>query len=231
VKAPDFGAERFRRLRSFMDSSSDIKQIAAALARAQKKMGVAVKDAKNPFFKSKYADLGAVMEVVKDPLNDAGITILQPPFTRDHAHYIKTILLHESGEFLSFELKLELTKTDMQSLGSAITYARRYMLQALLAIPAEDDDGNAATHSHSLPNPVQPKINAAIDAFESTTRKALIQEMMALVKQHSIPDHDIKLVLEKNFKGVQAKQLSNSELQSLIEDLNFLVSNNIEKNK
>jgi hypothetical protein len=78
-------------------------------------------------------------------LNEEGITILQPTYSRDGVHYVETMLLHESGEFVASDpLKLELSKTDMQALGSAITYARRYTLQSLLSIPAEDDDGEAS---------------------------------------------------------------------------------------
>lgn len=128
-----------------MFTSTSISKISVALLQAQKKMGGAAKGASNPYFKSKYADLGSVMEVVKDPLNDAGIIILQPVSSRDGSHYVQTVLLHESGESISSEpLKLELSKTDMQNLGSAITYARRYTLQSLLSIPAEDDDGETA---------------------------------------------------------------------------------------
>lgn len=124
-----------------MRTSESIAKIAPALLKAQRKMGAATKDAANPFFKSKYADLGSVMEVVKGPLNEEGISILQPVSSREGSHYVETILLHESGELIASEaLRLELDKTDMQKLGSAITYARRYTLQSLLSIPAEDDD-------------------------------------------------------------------------------------------
>ncbi len=127
-----------------MRTSETIGKIAAALVKAQKKMGSATKGAANPFFKSKYADLGAVMEVVKDPLNEEGISILQPVSSRDGAHYVETLLLHESGEYIaSNPMKLELKEHTMQALGSAITYSRRYTLQSLLSIPAEDDDGEA----------------------------------------------------------------------------------------
>src|SRR4051812_44068306 len=128
-----------------MKTSESISKIAPALLKAQRNMGAATKDAANPYFKSKYADLGSVMEVVKDPLNAEGISILQPVSSRDGSHYVETLLLHESGEYIASEaLKLELNKTDMQQLGSAITYARRYTLQSLLSIPAEDDDGEGA---------------------------------------------------------------------------------------
>lgn len=132
-----------------MRTSQTFEKIASALIRAQKKMGAATKGAANPFFKTKYADLGAVMEVVKEPLNEEGISILQPTFSVEHeskvSHFVETVLLHESGQFIASEpLKLELNKNDMQQLGSCISYARRYTLQSLLSIPTQDDDGEIA---------------------------------------------------------------------------------------
>lgn len=128
-----------------MTRSESITKIAVALSKAQKNIGAAAKGAANPFFKSKYADLGSVMEACKEALNAEGITVLQPVTTTlEGKHAVETVLLHESGEFISSVMTLELTKTNMQDLGSAITYARRYSLQSLAFIPSEDDDGEKA---------------------------------------------------------------------------------------
>ena len=124
-----------------MNKSESITKISLALAKAQKNIGAASKGAANPFFKSKYADLGSVMEACKEALNNEGITILQPVTSVDGKHAVETILLHESGEYISSTMNLELTKMNMQDLGSGISYARRYSLQSLVFIPAEDDDG------------------------------------------------------------------------------------------
>ncbi len=148
-----------------MKTSESIVKISTALLKAQRKMGAATKDVRNPFYKSTYADLGSVMEVVKEPLNEEGVIILQPIFSQSLPenpsvmfHFIETILLHESGEFISSsQMKLELTKMDMQQLGSAITYARRYQIQSLLSIPSVDDDGQAAVGKPTTPPvPVTP---------------------------------------------------------------------------
>ena len=124
-----------------MIGSPTFAKLAAALLIAQKSIGAAKKDAVNPFFKSKYADLGAVMEACKEELNKAGITILQPV----NGDFVDTVLLHESGEFLSSSTRIICAKpNDPQAQGSAITYARRYGLQSMVFIPAEDDDGEKA---------------------------------------------------------------------------------------
>lgn len=127
--------------------SEDITKIAAALGSALPKMEAATKDSKNPHFNSKYADLSAVMDACKPHLAAQGIVVMQPPATTEDggAVSVSTVLLHNSGQWIASTLTLRPTKQDPQGMGSAITYARRYSLQSMLGIPAEDDDGNAAS--------------------------------------------------------------------------------------
>jgi hypothetical protein len=142
-----------------MNTSPLIAKIAPALLEAQKHTGAAKKDAKNPFFHSTYADLGSVMEACKEALNTAGISVFQPVC----GDVVKTRLVHESGEWIESEGTRIISKqpNDAQAQGSAITYARRYDLQSLVFIPAEDDDGNAATKAA----PAAPKaVKAASSA-------------------------------------------------------------------
>ena len=129
-----------------MKFSEQTDKIIPALLKVQKNMGSAKKGADNPFFKSKYADLGSVMEACKQNLNDEGIFVIQTPSvvtneTGETDHYLSTTLMHESGQFISGEMKLIMQKNDMQQYGSAITYARRYCLQSMVFLSAEDDDG------------------------------------------------------------------------------------------
>lgn len=124
-----------------MNHSESIKAIAPAIVIAWENIGAATKDASNPYFKSKFATLGEVMSVVKGPLLDQGIAVLQP-VDGDH---VETILLHTSGEWISGRMKLVCAKeNDPQALGSAVSYAKRYLLQAMCFVPSEDDDGEGA---------------------------------------------------------------------------------------
>lgn len=128
-----------------MNTSDSISTLAASLSEAQAKIGGAVKDAQNPFFKSHYADLGSVMSVCKGPLLEHGISVLQLVGSDDNGGYLETVLLHKSGEFISDRMKLVCAKpNDPQAMGSAISYARRYALQSALFIPAVDDDAEHA---------------------------------------------------------------------------------------
>lgn len=129
-----------------MIKSESLSKLAPALVKAQKNMGAALKDAKNPFFKSRYADLNAIIDAAIPALNEEGIAVLQSPdVTAEGVSVINTVLLHESGEFIAGQSKVVAAKqNDPQAEGSATTYARRYGLQAMVTLKAEDDDGEAA---------------------------------------------------------------------------------------
>ena len=144
-----------------MMHSDSIDQIAGALARAQGEMKAATKDAANPHLNSKYATLAAVVEAIRDPLAKNGLSVVQPIMETDDGPVLVTMLLHESGQWLSSELKIRVGEgnrgiTQVQALGSAITYTRRYALSAMLAIPVDDDDGASADGQAQQRKP-QPK--------------------------------------------------------------------------
>lgn len=135
-----------------MKHSESIKAIAPALLAAQKAIAFAKKDATNPHFKNKYADLPAVIEAIKPALNDAGISYIQTPAPSDDGKlHLTTTLLHESGEWIADTLVMPLPKQDPQGYGSAITYARRYALAAITGLYQDDDDGNAASGNRGAP--------------------------------------------------------------------------------
>jgi hypothetical protein len=126
-----------------VNQSTTIGAIAAALAKAQAAFKPAVKDASNPFFKSKYCDLAGALDAVRDALSANGLALVQSTDAGDKL-VLHTTLLHSSGEWISGTYPITAVKTDPQGIGSAVTYARRYSLMALLGIAAEDDDGEAA---------------------------------------------------------------------------------------
>ena len=127
-----------------MNRSESIIKISQALVKAQAAMGGAVKDSKNPFFKSTYATLNSIREATMPHLNANGITVLQPMKIVEGRTVIETVLLHESGEFLSSDTPVVVAKqNDPQAEGSGQSYARRYGMQSLLNIGAVDDDAEA----------------------------------------------------------------------------------------
>lgn len=136
--------------------SPSISLLAGALVKAQQALKPAIKDSANPFFKSKYADLGSVWDACRDALQSNGLSVVQfPGFTDAGAALLTTILLHESGEWIAGTAGAPLNKADAQSMGSAITYLRRYALAAVVGVVTEDDDGNAASQSKPAPKKQQ----------------------------------------------------------------------------
>lgn len=139
-----------------MNKSETISKLAVALHKAQGQIKAAIKDATNPHFRSRYADLSSIVEAVKAPLLAEGIVFLQGIEDGENGVAVETMLLHTSGEWMSSVLKIPASKQDAQGYGSAITYGRRYGLQSMCGVPAEDDDGNAATASAATSGVIKP---------------------------------------------------------------------------
>jgi hypothetical protein len=146
--------------------------LAKALAAAQREIGIAVKDALNPHFRSKYADLQSVDEACRPALSKYGISIVQAPGYCDGVVSLTTRLMHaDSGEWIESTLHIPPSKHDAQGIVSATTYARRCALAAMAAVPAGvDDDGETAVgRGASLtppPQPPQPPVSVAVPSSE-----------------------------------------------------------------
>jgi hypothetical protein len=174
-----------------------MKEIATALLKAQKEMSNPKKDATNPFFKSKYADLNAVREAVIPILNNNGITVLQPIIHKEGKNFVSTILLHDSGEMMESFTEIVYSKNnDAQAQGSGITYARRYGLSSFVCVGADDDDGNKASQ--------QPKQNTVVDENRNIERLnacKTVDELEQAFKSIANPSKEIiKLTTELKLK-------------------------------
>ena len=128
----------------FKISSDSIGQIPEALSKAQGKIENALKDSKNPFYKSSYADLSSVMLVCKEPLTVHQLAFSSSIVMEAGNAFLVATLSHSSGEWLRSYMPLITAKNDMQSLGAAISYARRFCLAALCHVGVEEDDGEKA---------------------------------------------------------------------------------------
>jgi len=153
--------------------------IAAALTAAQMQMGKALKSANNPHFRSKYADLGSVMDACLPALNANGIAVIQPTTDDETGRYVETVFVHgESGQELRCRVPLIVQKNDMQGYGSAVTYARRYGLMSMAGIAPEDDDGNAAARAAPKHDDM-PARAARISADEFIALRDLLEKSAA----------------------------------------------------
>ena len=149
-----------------MRTSEAIDAICAALAVAQGEMKPAIKDATNPHFKSKYADLASVFEAIRVPFAKAGLSVLQEVGNADGGVTVSTRVVHKTGQWMEFgPLYVPAGKQDAQGLGSAATYARRYSLASALGVCSdEDDDGQAAVSGGGGGRlPAAPKAPQAAD--------------------------------------------------------------------
>ena len=172
-----------------MKTSESIKEIAGALVKAQAEIKAAIKDATNPFFKNRYADLASVIEAVRTPLNKAGICFLQPASSTPEGVAVETILIHTSGEWVSETLTMPVNKQDAQAFGSACTYGRRYGLQSLCGVPSEDDDGERATKTVAMPAaPITPTTGVWQEMNDKQQSRLLD---LATVMKEALTDGDV----------------------------------------
>lgn len=123
--------------------SIEINELAVALHEFQNNVESVKKDARNPHFGKKYASLSSLVDTIREPLYEAGLSFMQFP-TGEHC--LHTRIIHKSGQYLGSTYKMTPVKNDPQGIGSSITYQRRYALAAALGLSVEDDDdGNEAS--------------------------------------------------------------------------------------
>jgi hypothetical protein len=140
-----------------MQQSESIANLAKALSTVQGKLTHAKKDSANPFFKSKYADLESVWDACRDLLASNGLAVAQFPglySELDKSMSLTTILTHNSGEWISQEMSMPLSKVDAHGCMAILTYMRRASLAAVIGVVQADDDGNTAV------NKSQPVVKA-----------------------------------------------------------------------
>lgn len=135
--------------------SNDIAELAQALTTAQAELKNPYNTADNPFYKSKYAPLPDVLNIVRPILAKHGLSIIQTPKGEGTLIGVETLILHSSGQYILCEpYFLPLVKSDAQAAGGAVTYARRYALNAVLGISGEeDDDANQASGKQDIGKP------------------------------------------------------------------------------
>lgn len=185
-----------------MERSEFVNELATALAKAQGAMQPALKDANNPFFKSKYADIASVWEACRKPLADNGLSVVQLPEPSENSILLTTILLHSSGQYLSSSLKFPIAKSDPQSYGSALTYARRYALAAAVGVYQDDDDANTASQRDSKSSNVRP--NKPQEQSSDKNVAPLIQDnhrrnLFAKCAKEGITSDDLHLLVKWKF--------------------------------
>ncbi|HXG71306.1 MAG TPA: ERF family protein [Gemmatimonadaceae bacterium] len=152
-----------------MTTSEQINDIATALAGAQSEIQNVTKDAKNPHFKSDYATLDAITDMVRPAFAKHGLAVVQIPTYAEGVVTVQTLVTHSSGQWIKGETSSPISKADPQGIGSACTYLRRYSLAAIAALAQTDDDGNASSNKGNGAVAEQaPKAPAGYDDWLNT---------------------------------------------------------------
>lgn len=193
---------------------SETKNIYQKLLAAQMEIGAIKKDSDNPFFKSKYFDINAILREVKPILNKYSLILLQSIQSTDGRNGVVTEIMDAEDGKIILSSKMTLPEVNKpQELGSAITYFRRYAIQSLLALEAEDDDGNVASG------------NSKVYAPTKTQPQAKFEESLKLEEEDLIK-YEEKLGSAKDLKELKKiweslPGLAKDKLEGLKEDLKF----------
>jgi len=133
-----------------MSHSENINEIAKALALCQGEMSFASKDSLNPHFKSRYADLSAVWDAIREPLSKHGLSVTQIVDIADGKPILISMLMHASGQWIKSTIPVINANNTSQGQGSGLTYARRYALAALVGCVQDDDDGQESMPKNNV---------------------------------------------------------------------------------
>lgn len=222
-----------------MQKSESIKELASALTKAQGEMPAVKFNSTNPFLKNKYADLGAIIAAAKPVLAKHGLAVSQLSTSDDDRIGVETVLMHQSGEFISSRLTMEIAdekgKSSAQVAGSIITYLRRYALASILGMYADEDgDGNAPEQAKpnrrrtATPRPDEPdrpltpnEIASAVQDTRST-REQIQAELPELTLEEACKatDSNGKLYMNNTARVVEKivsalwKQLLENHLEA-----------------
>ena len=198
--------------------SNELGSLFEALAKAQGKIENAIKDKKNPFFKSSYADLASVWDACREPLSSNGLAIIQTVEGTKEGMYLNTWVGHSSGQWMKSRLPLIIMKQDPQSVGSALTYARRYALSALVGICAdEDDDGEKAMGRKN-----QKELESNTNTNKPQEKEDPIRDERLLLEFHkSYSEEDFQMIRSYTHKySSHWKKTISQSLQDFLDDSN-----------
>ena len=194
-----------------MTNQPNTKSVVDALSQFQSEANAATKSSKNPFFKSNYASLEDVISAANEGAK-YGLAFTQCiDFEKDvldgsvvPTMFVRTSLMHKASDTVITSRYLVVPKNnrydDSQALGSAITYAKRYSLQAIYGLPSEDDDGNANTHNEKVMADQKRKMTIWVNSIKQSVNQTLENiEMTAAEKVHDL------ISLEKENKAALEK--------------------------
>lgn len=207
-----------------MNKSESIAELAKALAAFQAEVNQPMKDANNPFFKSKYVPLENVVEAITETAPKHGLSFIQYPVNQELNVGIVTILLHSSGEYIQMEpIFAKPAKNDAQATGSVVTYLKRYSLSAVFGITSdEDDDGNSASQTPTKQQsaPKQQTSKPPSNLASQAQRNAIGAKIKGIAEKVGMEQVEVYKVAQDKL-GIKKPtgQLTSSEASKVIEYL------------
>lgn len=209
-----------------MKKSETITELSKAFAKTQKEMKQPLKDANNPFFKSKYVPLENVVEAITESASKNGLSFTQYPSSDEMGNVtVGTLVMHESGEWIEYDpIKMKPVKNDPQSIGSAITYAKRYALSAIFGITSDqDDDGNEATQTKK--QPAKQQAQASDPRIDKKLAQGYQQEIIAIGEAKGKQDGSIARWFLQHLNVAEFSQIKQSQVAQAEELLKKLKGN------
>lgn len=195
-----------------MNMSTQINELVTALAKAQGRIQPAIKDKKNPHFKSSYADLSSVWDACRSALSENGLAVIQTVETHDKEPVLITTLAHSSGQWMRSEMPIITQKMDPQGIGSALTYYRRYSLASIVGVAPEDDDAEGAQRREMrAPVAVKPATISDVQASD------LYEKLLWCPPEYQLTINDF---CKKNNVGQNFVGLPVSLLERLTKSIN-----------
>lgn len=197
----------------------DVNECYAKLIKAKKQFGKALKNAKNPLFKTDYADLQSVLDAITDALLDNDLVVSQLGEQYGDAFVIRTMLFDSNGDSIDFGImpivsKIEMTrkdgtayfKEDAQVFGAGLTYVRRYALMSAFGLAPEDDDGNLASIHSPIDALRQQVIKLGNECIKLGIQPSAVSGALNGVKSHDLNEHESRLGIDALNKLIQTKK-------------------------
>jgi hypothetical protein len=182
--------------------SEILVELAKSLSKAQGEMTNAPKDANNPHFKADYATLASIWDVIRKPLSNNGLSVIQLFTNEGEILFLETVLMHASGQLMTSKYPILPIQNTPQGYGSAITYARRYTLAAMLGIAPEDDDGVEAS------KPVQQQEFPKSAPLPHVVTESQLKRLFAITSSKKWPPEVVKERLKSSYGHESTSQLT-----------------------
>ncbi|WP_339233890.1 ERF family protein [Oceanobacillus sp. FSL W7-1281] len=204
-----------------MNKSESIVEISKALAKFQGEVKQPLKDADNPYFKSKYVPLENVVEAISSIAPNHGLSFVQWALNDENGRVgVATMLMHESGEFIEFDpVFINAEKQTPQGAGSLITYLKRYSLSAVFGITSDQDDDANESSGNNQNNQQQNFNRNQNSQSKGNLTENQVKRLYAIAKSASVAANDVKSAINQLFNKTDPYQLTKQEYDAICKRL------------